>query len=142
MTGSLFIYRKTTYVHIKDTSLVLKIGFLYFGARDSRPDVENLLMFSIQVVISCFLVKLRFHYVCTDFFNFSGRREIARKILQICDESACPNGDQGVATELAWRPIAFLWRSFALSQRFGIGHNACTALSRRSPFADGVMKLP
>ena len=55
-----------------------------------------------------------------------------------------PGSDQGVATELAWRSIAFLrssyWRLSALSRRFHCALNACTALSRRLHCADGVLK--
>ena len=57
-----------------------------------------------------------------------------------------PHSDQGVATELLWRPIAFLrsscWRFYALSRRVHCAlttpslrshgaHIACTVLSRR-----------
>ena len=43
--------------------------------------------------------------------------------------SRCPNSDQGVATELTWRSIAFLRSSCGDSMR---SHDAFSALSRRS----------
>ena len=64
-----------------------------------------------------------------------------------------PHSDQGVATELLWRPIAFLrssyWRFYALSRRVHCAftaltlralccHGVRTVLSRRLHCADGV----
>ena len=50
-----------------------------------------------------------------------------------------PHSDQGVATELLWRPIAFLrssyWRFYALSRRV---HCAFTALTLRALCCHGV----
>ena len=58
-----------------------------------------------------------------------------------------PDRNQGVATEFAWRSVAFLWSSCwrvcaltTLSLRFHGAHNACTALSRRSHCAVGEVK--
>ena len=64
-----------------------------------------------------------------------------------------PHSDQGVATELLWRPIAFprssCWRFYALSRRVHCAftaltsralccHGVRTVLSRRLHCADGV----
>ena len=64
-----------------------------------------------------------------------------------------PRSVQGVATELLWRPIAFLrsscWRFYALSRRVHCAftvltlralccHGVRTVLSRRLHYADGV----
>ena len=64
-----------------------------------------------------------------------------------------PRSDQGVATELLWRPIAFLrsscWRFYLLSRRVHCAftvltlralccHGVRTVLSRRLHCADGV----
>ena len=69
-----------------------------------------------------------FHCVGTELFNF-------RSTLRSQENpDFLWNSDQGVATELSWRSIAFqqsfCWRFSALPQRFHGAHNTCTALSQ------------
>ena len=76
------------------------------------------LLFAAVVPKSPCHTKLRCHYIGTELFNFPEGYEIGRKCWYfswkgpVTASLQSPCNEHGVATELAWHSIVFLWSSF------------------------------